>query len=306
MRRFMIQCFVKREAASSFADGTTPRLLSASNIHVDYAHHTRILHNHSDRCELLFVRSGTSRYVIDHQVFPIKKGDMVITNCGTLHDDLLEEQDNVAYYAIALDNLQVPGLPENHLIGPNTRPVFPTEEHYEVFNSLFRSIYELLVSNAPGIEETCQYLMLSILALVLNIAGNTEEDDTLPGQSSLIMDIRQYLDTNYMNDLSLQSISKEFHISTYYLAHIFKEETGYSPMNYIIRRRIGEAQTLLITTRRTITEIASQVGFSNPNNFNIQFQKQVGLSPRKYRKTYTTPGLADQVRPDSPDEQEES
>ncbi len=71
-------------------------------------------------------------------------------------------------------------------------------------------------------------------------------------------------------------------------------ETGYSPMNYIIRRRIGEAQTLLITTKLSITEIAGMVGFSNPNNFNIQFQKQVGLSPREYRKTYTIPGLSDQ------------
>ena len=70
----MIQCFVKNEIRSSFEKGTEPKLLSASNIHVDYAHHTRIMHNHSDRCELLFVRNGASRYVIDHQVFPIKKG----------------------------------------------------------------------------------------------------------------------------------------------------------------------------------------------------------------------------------------
>ena len=290
----MIQCFVKNEIKSSFAGGTQPKLLSASNIHVDYAHHTRIMHNHSDRCELLFVRNGASRYVIDHQVFPIKKGDMVITNCGTLHDDLLEQQDNVAYYSIAIDHLQIPGLPENHLIAESVRPVFPTGEHYNVFNGLFRSIYELLVSNEPGIEETCNYLMLSVLSLVLKIANQADTENTETSQSSMIMDIRQYLDQNYMNDLSLQSISNEFHISTYYLAHIFKEETGYSPMNYIIRRRIGEAQSLLITTRRSITDIASQVGFSNPNNFNIQFQKQVGLSPRAYRKTYTIPGLGDQ------------
>ena len=298
----MIQCFVKRDIQSSFAEGTAPRLLSASNIHVDYAHHTRILHNHSDRCELLFVRNGASKYVIDHQVFPIKKGDMVITNCGTLHDEMLEEQDNVAYYSLAIDNLQIPGLPENHLIDSNTSPVIATGEHYGTFNGLFRSIYELLVSNEPGIEETCQYMMLSVLALLLKIANTTPEAPVISSQSAMIMDIRQYLDENYMNDLSLQSISDTFHISTYYLAHIFKEETGYSPMNYIIRRRIGEAQSLLITTRRSITDIAGQVGFSNPNNFNIQFQKQVGLSPRAYRKTYTTPGLADQTKPDAPAE----
>lgn len=72
------------------------------------------------------------------------------------------------------------------------------------------------------------------------------------------------------------------------LSHLFKEQTGYSPMNYVIRRRIGEAQTLLITTRDPIGEIAGRVGFANPNNFNIQFQKQVGLSLREYRRVYVS------------------
>lgn len=289
----MIQCFVKRDFMSSFAKDTTPRLLSASNIHVDYSHHTRVLHNHNDRCELLFVRNGASRYVIENQVYPIKKGDMVITNCGVLHDDLLDKHDNVAYYSLGIDHLQIPGLPENYLVAPDVKPVIPTGEQYNVFNSLFRSIYELLVSNDVGVEETCHHLMMSVLSLVLKLARSTDVSQEQQEQSSLTLDIRQYLDENYMNDLSLQSISEVFHISTYYLAHVFKDETGYSPMNYIIRRRIGEAQTLLISTKATITEIAGRVGFSNPNNFNIQFQKQVGLSPRQYRKTYTTPGLAD-------------
>lgn len=298
----MIQCFVKRDFMSSFAKGSRPELLSASNIHTNYAQHTRALHNHTDRCELLFVRNGKSRYVIDNNIYPLKKGDMVVTNCGVLHDEILDMEDNVAYYSLAINHLQIPGLPENFLIPEEDCPVIPTGENYEVFNTLFRTIYELLVSNEIGVEETCHYLMMSVLALVIKLDRAKLPDEKNISQSTLIMQIRNYLDENYMNDLSLQSISNTFHISTYYLAHVFKEETGYSPMNYIIRRRIGEAQSLLITTKKTITEISTLVGFSNPNNFNIRFQKQVGLTPRQYRKSYTTPGISDQEESEENDE----
>lgn len=296
----MIQCFVKHDLTSSFETGRIPRLLSASNIHMDYSQHKRAMHKHDDRCELLFVRSGTSRYVIENQIYPLKKGDMIITNSGDLHDEIIGKEDNVSYYSLAIDSLKLPGLRENHLISASECPVVATGEQFEIFNTLFRSIYELLVSNEAEIEETCHYLMMSILSLLLKQIRMQDGGMREESHSSMILNIRQYLDENYMNDLSLQVISDRFHISTYYLSHIFKDETGYSPMNYIIRRRIGEAQTLLITTKLSITEIAGMVGFSNPNNFNIQFQKQVGLSPREYRKTYTIPGLADQSN--EPDE----
>ncbi|WP_039807161.1 AraC family transcriptional regulator, partial [Pelosinus sp. HCF1] len=76
-------------------------------------------------------------------------------------------------------------------------------------------------------------------------------------------------------------------INSYYLAHVFKDTIGYSPMRYIMRRRIGESQTLLITTRYSVTQIANIVGYDNPNHFNILFTKYVGMPPSKYRNSYT-------------------
>ena len=286
----MIQGFIEREYESSFADGTEPRLLSASNIHLDFSHHTRTLHKHNDRCELIFVRYGSSRYVVGNKTYPIKKGDMIINNSGVLHDDLLEKEESVAYYALGIGDLKLNGLEENHIIADGICPVIPTEEHYTVFNNMFRAIYEFIVSNEPGTEETCHYLMKSAISLVLHLVHTAESSEESKADSALIADLLHYLDENYMHDISLKSVSEQFHISSYHLAHLFKEQTGYSPMNYIIRRRIGEAQTLLITTKDSITSIAGSVGFANPNNFNVQFQKQVGLSPRQYRKVYVAEG----------------
>ncbi len=67
-------------------------------------------------------------------------------------------------------------------------------------------------------------------------------------------------------------------------------------MHYIVRRRIGEAQLLLVFTKKSITEIASEVGFDNLSHFNVQFKKYVGLSPLAYRKRNILP---------DPDEEED-
>ena len=57
-----------------------------------------------------------------------------------------------------------------------------------------------------------------------------------------------YLDEHYMEPIQLQSLGERFHISQFYLSHIFKAETGLSPMKYVMHRRIGQSQNLLMNT----------------------------------------------------------
>lgn len=75
-------------------------------------------------------------------------------------------------------------------------------------------------------------------------------------------------------------------MSPWYVSHVFKEMSGYSPIQYLLRRRIGEAQTLLISTDYSITEIAFKVGFDTQSYFNMQFTKNVGMPPMQFRKNY--------------------
>ena len=81
-------------------------------------------------------------------------------------------------------------------------------------------------------------------------------------------------------------MGEALHISPYYLSHVFKQMSGYSPVQYLLRRRIGEAQTLLITTDLPITTIAGMVGYDTQSYFNLQFTKNVGMPPKKFRQNY--------------------
>ena len=98
--------------------------------------------------------------------------------------------------------------------------------------------------------------------------------------------VRSRLDTSYEENITLADLAKEFHISTFHLAHAFKAACGYAPLQYITRRRIGEAQSLLIDTSLPITEIAIRTGYNSSSYFNKAFHKITGMSPRDYRKAY--------------------
>lgn len=286
----MIQCFAKDSFVSSFQKGTTPRLLSASYITVGFSQHPRILHKHTDKLELLFIRSGSGYYVVDNERYEIKPGNIIITNANVLHDEVPQYNRNLAMLSIAIDHVHIDGLPENHLIPSDIQPIIKTEKRFVLIDAIFQEIFDSLAFEDDQQQETNQYLTQALLSLIIHACRKEGRPSTAQEkQDPLLRDILHYIDENYSEDLSLQSISGEFFISPSHLSHLFKKKLGYSPIQYIGRRRIGEAQSLLITTPRSITSIATAVGFENVSHFNVQFKKYVGLSPLAYRKKYTLP-----------------
>ncbi len=101
-----------------------------------------------------------------------------------------------------------------------------------------------------------------------------------------ITDIMEYLNKNLTEKITLEDICKEFHISKYYLCHIFKETTGLSIMSYILGQRMALAKNLIINTDKSISEIAISSGFSCFSYFSRMFKKAEGISPSRFRNKY--------------------
>lgn len=104
-----------------------------------------------------------------------------------------------------------------------------------------------------------------------------------------VYSITTYIHNNYTEDLSLSSIAERFYVSNYYLSHQFKKVTGFTLTEYIQLTRIRNAQSLLISTNKQITEIAFLSGFSSFSQFNRVFNNFVGTSPSKFRQSNQKP-----------------
>ena len=96
------------------------------------------------------------------------------------------------------------------------------------------------------------------------------------------------MNAHYRERLTVQQMSRDLHLSESYISHVFREMLGCPPMQYILRKRIGEAQTLLISTDYPISRIAQMVGFDSQSHFNKRFRAYVGIAPGQFRKNYKT------------------
>ena len=106
-------------------------------------------------------------------------------------------------------------------------------------------------------------------------------------RSDLFLEIEKFIDKNLSSPLTVQTICTHFFISKNTLYQIFEEFCGMTIKKFIIEKRINYAKTLLTSTELTITDISEKVGMSSYGVFIHLFKNVVGISPTKYRKTYS-------------------
>lgn len=101
--------------------------------------------------------------------------------------------------------------------------------------------------------------------------------------SSYASDVLWYINRHVSEDLSLELLAKQFHISPSHLRRIFKQVYGISPIHYLIKRRIAMATDYLLKTDMTVAEVARQVGYENTTHFSHLFADRIGCTPSEFR-----------------------
>lgn len=93
----------------------------------------------------------------------------------------------------------------------------------------------------------------------------------------------EYIDLNYSNPISLSDIAKYVYLSPEYFSRLFKEEVGENFSTYLTIYRIEKAEYLIKNSNMKISEIANDVGYSNPGYFSKSYKKYKGVSPDEER-----------------------
>ena len=92
------------------------------------------------------------------------------------------------------------------------------------------------------------------------------------------------MNKNYTMPISLETVAKEIGYSANYLSHCIKKRFSFGFPTLLSCIRIEKAKTLLSETKKSSLEIAFECGFGSERNFNRQFKKRYGVTPREYRQ----------------------
>ncbi|GFZ85235.1 hypothetical protein GCM10008018_34050 [Paenibacillus marchantiophytorum] len=106
-------------------------------------------------------------------------------------------------------------------------------------------------------------------------------------RTTLINDIRSFIEQHLASDVSLQSIADHVYLHPVYVSKIYKVETGDNLSDYVSRVRMDKAAYLLKNGQEKIYEIATQLGYQRPHSFNHAFKKHYGMTPQEYRDHYS-------------------
>ncbi len=95
--------------------------------------------------------------------------------------------------------------------------------------------------------------------------------------------IKQYIDENLSDEMSVASIAKQFYLSETHVIRIFRDKYGVTPKQYLLRSKIEQSKLMLIDTSLQIKEIAMILHFADSYHFSHTFKRFTGVSPEKFR-----------------------
>ena len=238
------------------------------------------IHWHEE-IEILYFVEGEGRVICDLCEHAVRSGDIVISNSKEMHTGCLYSTDTV-YYCIQLNTSFF-----HNLIG----------EQYVVFQNIItdgtcRRILDEVIENmrCDSFEHivAAKRLMYEFFGLicgkytksVLPLDEYKRQFFRLDTFNSAI----DYIERHYADDLSVDTLAKQFFVSPSYFSHLFKKHSGKSVMDYVCGVRIGRAKMYLESENISIGEIAASVGFSDINYFSRKFKQQTAVTPSEYRR----------------------
>ena len=137
------------------------------------------------------------------------------------------------------------------------------------------------------VESLANVLALHLLRYHSSLGGGSGRESEHEGGFSkrALGRATDYINDNLTQKLTLAEIAGAAHVSPYHLARLFKAATGLSPHQYVIRRRVGRAKTLLVGTDLPIVDVAGAVGFANQSHLAFHVRRLLGVSPKALRQS---------------------
>ena len=198
---------------------------------------------------------------MDLRRYQVAAGDVILCSSGALHDEFPRAGEPYRTLCIGIGALALPGLPAGCLIESRFSPVFRRPEQFDDLRQMFCQIDRYAAEREDGYQRLCQYLMLASPGADpadgpraggrARGPGGGHLPAGGPGTSTAIT--RR---TSPSSGWCGRSISAPYHLS-----HMFKQKTGYTVKQYLLRRRLGEAQIRLASTQDSVQTIAEELGF---------------------------------------------
>jgi len=233
------------------------------------------VHTKRDRFDsllILHVLNGSFTYLReDGKHITATKGQSIILNCYVPHE---------YYTADALESLWI------HIEGANCRAFYaPIRSHTgDVIGSRDApAIRDALVRCFLGVRDGAEVSVLSleVYTLLLRLLSTSPD---VPTKEKELAEVKAYISGHLGEPLHVEEMARLANMSTSHFSRVFRQQTGFSPYEYVLTARLNKAKEYLHKTDLSISQIAYATGFNSEANFVYRFSRSTGVSPGRFRK----------------------
>ncbi len=254
------------------------------------------LHWHKE-FELNYILSGQGEFIIGDEKLTAEKGDIIIISPNVLHavspiGTTIQRYDTIVFNLDMLLGIHKDRscldffLPlSEHSLGIATKI---STEHNR-YQELKDCILEIFIHAKKNTAVNDIFLKCALLRFFAILAQNNDlqpitKKESIPNE--LIRPAITYINEHFMEKITIEQLANTAHMSKSYFMGTFKKQVGMGAINYINQLRIKSACELLRSKNQNVSEIAFSCGFTNLSNFNRQFRRQIGITPKEYAKLY--------------------
>lgn len=244
--------------------------------------------------EIFYLVNGDCTFFINHDIYKLNKGDLVIVPEGELHKSTYPQRGFSEQYCLCFKDNNLEWLKDiigEEIVNASLKMgvISIPEKRRDYVEALMKKMSfeskEQDILSAAFIKIGLIELLLFIIRCQRFEQNVIKEIDVV---NQLMQQIATYIYNNYNQKITLEHMADKFHISKSYLSKKFKSVTGFGFKEYLVNVRIKNACTLLLDTNKSITDIAFECGFNDSNYFGDAFRHVKGMSPNKYRRNKET------------------
>lgn len=235
-----------------------------------------------DHYSVHVILSGKGFFTLNGQTYTLKKGQGFLIFPGEVVHYKADSNHPWTYSWVGFHGLKAGIILKKSGLTLQT-PIFNYGEEGPLTQSLTQLVAAARNEKTPELMLT-GFLYLFLSHLMENYRQSESEKNRAVRSDKYVSRAVEYIEKNYVGELSVEGLSKYLKIDRSYLSSLFSKHLGLSPREFIISFRMDKACDLLKNPQLSIGDVARSVGYEDPLQFSKTFRKTKGEPPLSYRK----------------------